>query len=83
MSGPADVKRLLERALAPVEPPAELASRLRGRLAALGESAVGELESWERAAMRTPRRWARVALALAAGAGAGAGLLIRGRRRGR
>jgi len=78
VSGPADVERLLERALAPVEPPADLASRLRAALAALGESAVGELEAWERAAMRAPRRWARVAVALAAGAGA----LVRGRRRG-
>jgi len=79
VSGPADVERLLERALAPIEPPADLASRLRGALAALGGSAFGELESWERAAMRAPRRWARLALALLAGAGGG--LLLRRRRR--
>ena len=80
MSGPPDLERLLERALAPVEPPADLASRLRGALGALGESAFGELESWERAAMRAPRRWVHVAF-LAAGAAIG-GLLLRRRRRG-
>ena len=32
MSDPPDVERLLERALRPVEPPADLASRLRGAL---------------------------------------------------
>ncbi len=57
MSGPPELERLLERALAPVEPPADLARRLRGALAALGESAFEELEAWERAAMRAPRRW--------------------------
>jgi hypothetical protein len=80
VSGP-DVERLLERALAPVEPPADLASRLRGALAALGESAVGELEAWERAAMRAPRHGARLALGLAAGAAAALGVLLQGRRR--
>ena len=80
MSGP-DVERLLEQALTPVEPPADLASRLRGALASLGESAVGELEAWERAAMGAPRRGARLLLGLAAGAVAAVGLLVRGRRR--
>jgi hypothetical protein len=80
VSGPPEFERLLERALRPVEPPADLASRLRGALGALGESAFGELESWERAAMRAPRRWVHVAfLAVATGAG---GLLLRRRRRG-
>ena len=80
MSGPPDVERLLERALTPVEPPADLASRLRGALGALGESAFGELESWERAAMRAPRRWVHVAVV--AGASAAGGLLLARRRRG-
>ena len=80
MSGLPELERLLARALRPVEPPADLASRLRSALSALGESAFGELESWERAAMRAPRRWVHVAfLALATTAG---GLLLRRRRRG-
>ena len=80
MSDPPDVERLLERALRPVEPPADLASRLRGALGALGESAFGELESWERAAMRAPRRW--VHLAFLSGVVGAAGLLLGRRRRG-
>jgi hypothetical protein len=80
VSDPPDVERLLERALRPIEPPAHLASRLRGALGALGESAFGELESWERAAMRAPRRW--VNLAYLAGAAGAAGLLLRRHRRG-
>jgi hypothetical protein len=80
VSGPPDVERLLERALAPVEPPADLASRVRGALSAVGESAFGELESWERAAMRAPRRWLH--FAFLAGAAGAAGLLLRRRRRG-
>ena len=80
MRGPPELERLLERALRPVEPPADLASRLRAALSALGESAFGDLESWERAAMRAPRRWVHVAfLAVATAAG---GLLLRRRRRG-
>ncbi len=75
---------LLRRALAPVEPPADLTGRLEETLTNLTELAAGELESWELSAMRDPRNWARPAAALVVGGAAGAALVaLRIRRRGR
>jgi hypothetical protein len=74
-----DVERLLRQALAPVEPPADLAARVRSTLQSISDLAAGELDGWELAAMRDPRNWARPAVAVLAGAAAGAGLLLLGR----
>jgi hypothetical protein len=75
-------ERLLREALAPVEPPEDLALRLEGTLRSITEMAADELEAWELSAMRDPRNWARPAAALLAGGAAGAALvLLRTRRR--
>jgi hypothetical protein len=75
-------ERLLREALAPVEPPADLADRLEGTLTSITELAAGELEAWELSAMRDPRNWARPAAALVAGGAAGTALvLLRARHR--
>ena len=80
----ADVEGLLRRALAPVEPPEDLATRVRSTLLSISEMAAEELEGWELTAMRDPRRWVRPGVALVAGAVAGAGLMLLGiQRRGR
>jgi hypothetical protein len=80
----ADVERLLRRALAPVDPPEDLGTRLRSTLQSISDLAAEELEGWELSAMRDPRRWVRPAAALIAGGVAGAGLLLLGlQRRGR
>jgi len=71
-----DLEALLRRALAPVEPPADLADRLEGRLTEITELAAEELEAWELSAMRDPRNWARPAAALVIGGAAGAGLVV-------
>ena len=84
MNQMADVEGLLRRALAPVEPPEDLATRLRSTLQSISDLAAEELEGWELSAMRDPRRWARPAAALLVGAAAGAGLVLLGlQRRGR
>ncbi len=73
---------LLREALAPVEPPADLAERLEVTLTSITELAAEELEAWELSAMRDPRNWARPAAALVVGGTAGAALvLLRARRR--
>ena len=73
---------LLREALAPVEPPEGLVERLESTLTSITEMAAGELESWELAAMRDPRNWARPAAALVVGGAAGTALvLLRARRR--
>ncbi len=73
---------LLREALAPVEPPADLAERLEVTLTSITELAADELEAWELSAMRDPRNWARPAAALVVGGTAGAALvLLRVRRR--
>lgn len=82
MSETVDFEGLLAEALAPVEPPAHLASRLEDALESITTMAAEELEAWELSAMRDPRNWARPAAALVAGTGAGAALvLLRARRR--
>ena len=78
MSRGGDVERLLRRALAPVEPPEDLVGRLRHGLQSVSDAAAGELEGWERAAIRDPRRWVRPGLAVIAGSVAGAGLFVLG-----
>jgi len=73
---------LLYEALAPVEPPADMAERLESTLTAITEIAADELEAWELAAMRDPRNWARPAAELVVGSAAGTALvLLRARRR--
>ena len=86
MSQPFDIEARLRAALAPVEPPEELAARMEVRLGTLVELAADEFEAWELSAMRDPRNWPRAAIRPAAavlvGAGAGAGLVVlRTRRR--
>ena len=73
---------LLREALAPVEPPEDLARRLESTLTSITEMAADELEAWELSAMRDPRNWVRPATALVVGSGAGVALvLLRARRR--
>ena len=80
MSQPFDIEARLRQALAPVDPPAELAARMESRLGSLVELAADELEAWELSAMRDPRNWPRGALGPAAAVlvatGAGAGLVV-------
>lgn len=71
-----DFEALLRRALAPVDPPDELATRLEGRLASIAELAADELEAWELTAMRDPRNWVRPAAAVVAGTTAGVALVL-------
>ena len=80
VSQPFDFEALLRAALAPIEPPEELAARLESRLGSLVELAADELEAWELSAMRDPRNWPRAAIrpaaAVVVGVGAGAGLVV-------
>jgi hypothetical protein len=73
---PTEFVRMLEMALAPVEPPARLGDELERRLAKVQAAALEELTEWEVAAMRDPRNWVRPAAAVAVGSAAGAALLI-------
>jgi hypothetical protein len=82
MSEAANLEPLLRQALAPIEPPEDLAARLETTLHSLTTLAAEELESWELSAMRDPRNWARPAAALVVGTTAGAALVVlRARRR--
>jgi hypothetical protein len=67
---------LLARALAPVDPPADLSERLEATLAELTELAADELEGWELGSMRDPRNWVRPVAAVAVGTTAGAALVL-------
>jgi hypothetical protein len=67
---------LLRRALAPVDPPADLADQLESTLTTLTEAAADELESWELGAMRDPRNWVRPVAAVVVGTTAGGALVI-------
>ena len=71
-----EVERLLRGALVPVEPPGDLGERLERRLTAMTDAAVDELADFEGAALRDPRRWARVVVAGVVGAGAGGTLVL-------
>lgn len=75
-SGAAEFEALLREALAPVEPPADLAQRLELTLVNLTELAQEELESWELSAMRDPRNWVRPAAAAVVGTTAGTALVL-------
>ena len=80
------IMRMLEQALAPVEPPASFVDQLESRLAdveAAAMEALGELSDWELDAMRDPRNWVRPVVAVGAGSVAtGALVLLEMRRRG-
>ena len=76
MSQSFDIEARLRAALAPVDPPEELAARMEVRLGTLVELAADELEAWELSAMRDPRNWARPAAAVVVGGAAGAALVV-------
>ncbi len=77
-----DFEQMLGRALAPVDPPDRLKTRLESTLQEITDAAVDELEGWEIGAMRDPRNWGRpVAAILVGGTAAGALVLVRARQR--
>jgi hypothetical protein len=77
-----EVERLLHNALAPVEPPGALTERLERRLTELTDAAVDELADFDPAALRDPRRWARLAAAgVVAGTAGGALIVVRARQK--
>jgi hypothetical protein len=78
-----EMVRMLEAALAPIEPRATFGGELESRLALVQAAALEELSDWELAAMRDPRNWLRPAAALAVGTAAGAALVVVRMRRGR
>jgi hypothetical protein len=71
-----EFESLLRRALTPVDPPEDLATRMEHTLAELTELAQDELEGWELSAMRDPRNWVRPVAAVAIGTTAGAALVV-------
>lgn len=75
-SSAAHLEALLREALAPVEPPADLARRLELTLVNLHELAQEELEAWELPAMRDPRNWVRPVAAAVVGTTAGTALVL-------
>lgn len=82
----ADFESLLRQALAPVEPPADLAQRMEQTLVSLTELAQEELDAWELSAMSDPRNWVRPAAAAVVGVTAGSALValrVRARHRAR
>jgi hypothetical protein len=72
----AHFEELLRQALAPVDPPPDLAVRLETTLTSLTELAADELEAWELSAMRDPRNWVRPAAAAVVGVSAGTALVL-------
>jgi hypothetical protein len=77
-----EVERLLRGALVPIDPPGTMTERLERRLTVLTDAAVGELAEFDPAALRDPRRWARLAAAgLVAGGAGGALVLVRARQK--
>jgi hypothetical protein len=78
-----EIVRLLEVALAPIDPPASLVDGLEMRLAEVQAAALETLEDWEAETMRDPRNWVRPAAALAAGTIAGTALVVLRMRRAR
>ena len=76
------VEQLLRSALVPVDPPGVLSERLERRLTELTDAAVDELAEFDAAALRDPRRWARlVAAGLVAGGAGGALIVVRARQK--
>jgi hypothetical protein len=79
----AEIMRLLEQALRPVEPPADFMTQLEGKLAHIEAAALEALEEiaeWELDAIRDPRNWVRPVTAVAVGTAAGAALVVLGLR---
>ncbi|MDP2712114.1 MAG: hypothetical protein Q8O56_12935 [Solirubrobacteraceae bacterium] len=72
----ADLERMLRLALAPIEPPETLKTRVETTLLKLTDAAADELEGWELSAMRDPRNWVRPAAAVVVGASAGTALVV-------
>ena len=80
------IERLLEAALAPIDPPAGFVDELETKLTVVQTAAIEALEEmsdWELAAMRDPRNWVRPAVAIVAGTAAGTALVLLQVRRGR
>jgi hypothetical protein len=75
-TGAPDFEALLRQALAPIEPPADLAERMEATLVSLTELAQEELDAWELGAMRDPRNWVRPAAAAVVGVSAGTALVV-------
>jgi hypothetical protein len=75
-----DIEARLRAALAPIEPPEHLRTRVENTLDSLVELAADELEGWELYALKDPRNWPRAALgpatAIVVGTGAAAGLVV-------
>lgn len=71
-----DIEQMLRLALAPVDPPETLKTRVESTLQELTDAAVDELEGWELTAMRDPRNWVRPVVATAVGATAGTALVV-------
>ncbi|MEA2195511.1 MAG: hypothetical protein QOG42_1945 [Solirubrobacteraceae bacterium] len=71
-----DFEHMLRMALAPVDPPESLQTRVETTLQELTDAAVDELEGWELSAMRDPRNWVRPAAAAVVGASAGTALVV-------
>ncbi len=71
-----EIERMLRLALAPVDPPETLKTRVESTLQELTDAAVDELEGWELSAMRDPRNWMRPAAAAVVGASAGTALVV-------
>jgi hypothetical protein len=71
-------EEIIRRALAPVEPPEDLAMRVETTLWSLTELAADELAGWELSSMRDPRNWVRPVAAVAVGTAAGVGLILIG-----
>ena len=71
-----DFEQMLRMALAPVDPPESLQTRVETTLQELTDAAVDELEGWELSAMRDPRNWVRPVVATAVGASAGTALVV-------
>ena len=82
MSDSAEFEVLLRQALAPIDPPEDLADRLESTLLTISELAAAELDAWELETMRDPRNWVRPVAAAVVGTTAGAALVVlRARRR--
>ena len=70
------VESMLERAFAPVEPPARMYETFESKLEQVSFTAAEELSDWELAAMSDPRNWVRPAVAVVAGGAAASALVV-------